>query len=243
MKKTIRVQRIAGAIALTLLGLANQLTPAFAYPETISSAQTLLAASPSQGNPDARRGTINKSGCPARNPPMTSLLPKSDGTGVGGKTVAQQPVLWFYTPYIRSDNLSAEFILMDENNRQVYSTAVRFPEKPGVMSVQIPAAIASLELNKRYRWAFQVKCSTPPIQVEGWVQRVMLAPSVMKQIQTAKQPQQRAALYLNNDIWFDGLTALAERKAGSQNAAVLSAWISLLNQVELSDIASQPIAP
>ncbi|MDX2228201.1 MAG: DUF928 domain-containing protein [Leptolyngbyaceae cyanobacterium bins.349] len=243
MKPVLQAHYLALAMGLTSLALLNS-GGALSHPSSRSFNPILLTQRPSVGNPDARRGSVGKGICPDVTPPLTALMPKPDATGVGGKTIAAHPTLWFYVPYTESQGFLGTLSLEDEQGNSVYRTALRFPKTAGVMGVRVPPTIPALEVNKRYNWSFQVACADVPIKVAGWIQRVAPSPKLTQQLQAAKQVQQRAAVFLSNDIWFDGLTLFAEeRKTGRQKASVTDAWGKLMNDIELGDIAPEPMSP
>ena len=55
-------------------------------------------------------------------------------------------------------------------------------------------------------------------------------------------PRERVALYVANGIWHEALTTLAElHYAEPKNAAISKDWASILHEVGLDAIATEPI--
>ncbi|OUL29762.1 hypothetical protein BV378_05075 [Nostoc sp. RF31YmG] len=166
---------------------------------------------------------------------------------VWGLTTNERPSFWFYVPYTKDiANASAEFVLQDSQENEVYRNAVSLPVKPGVIGVNLPSTATPLEVGKTYRWFFKVNCSgqesaSIPIYVEGDVQRINLPASLSNQI-TAAQPKDKIAIYAENGIWFDALNLLAQlRKANPNNPSLVSDWQSLLESIRLGNLANAPL--
>ncbi|AFZ23097.1 protein of unknown function (DUF928) [Cylindrospermum stagnale PCC 7417] len=190
--------------------------------------------------------------CPAVENPLRALVPfqERDLTSqlskasmsttpmdVWGLTTNKYPTFWFYVPYTTEiPGASAEFVLQDSEENEVYQSTVSLRAKPGIISVTLPSTALPLEINKNYRWFFKVSCSgqkSIPIHVEGDIQRVQLNVSLEKQLATAQQ-RDKVSIYTDNGIWFDALTLLAQlRQASPNNASLISDWQSLLGSVKL----------
>ncbi len=204
----------------------------------------------------------SRDSCPDVQIPLMALVPfkerdsaKNSGNqsvseismDVWGLTTDERPNFWFYVPYTKDiANASAEFVLQDSQENEVYKNAVSLPGKAGVISVNLPSTIAPLEVGKTYRWFFKVNCSgaesaSIPIHVEGDVQRINLTSSLANEIATA-QPQDKIAIYAENGIWFDALNLLAQlRKGNPNNASLVSDWQSLLESIRLGNLAKAPL--
>lgn len=170
---------------------------------------------------------------PSGEKPLTALIPETGW----GLTTAEQPTLWFYVPY--SSSLSGEFVLMDEANQTVYQTPLTLTGAPGVVSLPLSSKAARFETGKRYHWYFNIYCKPeqPPLFVEGWIQRVELNPNLKTQLEKATL-QERVALYADNGIWHDALTASAElRRTDPKN----NDWAALLQAIGRNDVVSEPI--
>jgi hypothetical protein len=171
-------------------------------------------------------------------------------------TVAGHPTFWLYVPYTSSSTSQhpvrkIDFVLQDENGNDVYQTSLTKPQiSPGVVGVQLPSTAPSLEVNKTYQWFFQVYCHPlAPVDetvqsdadIQSWVQRVALNPSLESQLKQAT-PQQRVALYTKAGIWNEAVTTLAElRRQNPNDEKLRDEWVQLLKEGDLEAIANEPI--
>lgn len=252
------------AIILVLLGNVCYAMPLGAYPRAIATGnnqdnQLRLADPPlpPSGTPvGRRRGAAGRGNCTI-NLPLTALVPQMEksvgalkATYVWGTTIASHPTFWFYLPDSNSSLQSVEFVLQDEQNNDIYRTPVSLPQKPGVVSVQLPSTLKPLNINQSYHWFLKTTVATscdrqqPVItrdDVEGWVQRVSPTPTLTSQLKTAL-PDQQIALYAQNGLWYDALTALAQlRQMNPQDKTLRGDWQELLHSVGLSEIADQSL--
>jgi Domain of Unknown Function (DUF928) len=171
--------------------------------------------------------------------PAVPINDGSDAKSVGGFTTAERPTFWFYVSY--QPPLTGKFLLRDRDENLVYEQDVTLPGKPGAIAISLPSTAAPLTAGKQYYWYFKVYCQ-PGAKlvsfVEGWIQRTSLNPAVESQLQNATL-QQKVALYGTNGIWYEALTAAAEmRRTNSSDPN----WTKLLQDVGLSEIASEAIA-
>lgn len=195
------------------------------------------------GRPGRRAGGGSRSPCPSVDPPLTALIPATNW----GKTVVERPTFWAYVPYSPQAVPVGEFSLQDEKGRDVYRTPLTLPKTPGLVSFSIPPTAAPLEINQWYRWYFKLYCQpqklSTPVFVQGWVQRVELAPALESQLK-ATTPQEYTA-YATNLIWYDALSRLAEmRFTNPSDAALKQDWAKLLSSrgIGLEHLNQQPLA-
>ena len=258
---------IALVTALILFSSSSP-TPA-THIESLSFVPPTPPPQSDRGAPSGRRvGGSSRSGkCPvsAVGKQLTALVPETsmpsknkveakDSTLkseklVWGLTVDASPTLWFYVPYALTPKLSMEFLLQDEEGKEVYDSPVQSKTTPaGVVSLPLSATAVTLKVGKMYHWYFLINCGDPDeldasSTVDGWVKRVdQLNPTLASQLQGTK-PQERVALYAKNGLWYDAVTALAKlRSVHPEDAKLNNDWVSLLGSVDLSGIASEPIA-
>jgi hypothetical protein len=249
-------QKLAVALLLALSWVAQtplqQTVQAKPAPTTL---QFKMPQLPSRGRPIGRyRGGASRGNCPAVNLPLTALVPftkqpsptgKGDLVNVWGLTTAPQPTFWFFNPYTNGATHPAEFVLQNGNGDDVYRTQVALPNDPGVLRVSLPAQVSALQPNVPYRWYFRIFCdpqkATPPIYVEGVIQRVTLNDPVANQLAAANL-RQKVDLYANNGIWYDALTALAElRRVSPADDRLRADWQSLLRSIGLEGVATAPL--
>lgn len=250
MKRLFQPTILGAAIVFTFLSFTTDLPEVKAQ----SAKATFRSPPPPKTSPvtgnregNAGRGAIQNERCPVTALPLTALVPVEpsgvrDRNRVWGQTISQYPTLWFYVPYDPNQgDFSAEFVLQDIELKKSNSIKVTLPSTPSVVSVQIPTTLPPLETGKLYKWFFQVKCGKANDSVSGWIQRVDLDPTVIRQIEAAT-PQQKVALYAENGIWYDALTVLGKELLRANPQYAKDNWESLLQAIGLEDFASKPPA-
>ncbi|MEW6498821.1 MAG: DUF928 domain-containing protein [Cyanobacteriota bacterium] len=179
----------------------------------------------------------------SQHPALANLLPGS----VLGLTLSGHPTFWFYFPYSLTPTRPVEFVLQDEKGEEVYKTLLsESGTTPGVVGFQLPATAPSLELNKRYNWYLMVyfdakQSPEEAVYVSGWVERVALNPSLVKNLEQAT-PKELVALYEKAGIWHEAITALAQqRHQNPQDATSKQEWEKLMRSIQLEALTSEPI--
>lgn len=177
---------------------------------------------------------------------LSAAAPVPSVTQVWGLTSTAHPHFWFFVPYTADQISAIEFVLQNDQDQVVYRTTIATPTTPGILAVPLPETANGLDLNQSYHWFFKVRVMCEPSQaptlsyLEGWIQRTPLEQALSDRL-TQASPEQQAALYAENGIWYDALTALAELKlAQPNNPAIAQAWTELLTAVGLADLTSQP---
>jgi Domain of Unknown Function (DUF928) len=234
--------KIIFTIAFTCVNILGFISPIMAQssplprPKTPAVAIRFEPPQPPPGPPPTGRvrGGAKRDRCPQVEPPLTALAPFSEQSG----SVVN-------VPYAKSDAYPTDFVLLNEKNKPVYSTAIALPEKAGIIGVTLPGSVPSLEVGKRYRWFFNVDCSkggqSPPIYVQGEIQRVNLSPTVAQQLERA-QPRQRVAIYAQNGYWYETATTLAQLVLQNpQDSSLQKEWRDLLGSINLGDVGDKPI--
>lgn len=202
-----------------------------------------------------RRGS---SYCPNTETSLTALVPSVRKTikvgrinyvenNVWGLTTNERTTFYFYIPFSKStDNQKSfptNFLLQDEETKKIiYQSAVELPNKPGVIAVPLPKTVKPLELEKNYRWFFQIYCKPEiPEQLEGVVRRVKLSQNLIEKINVAK-PREQARLYAAEGIWFDSLDMLVQlRQKEPENKQLIKDWKNLVESIGVVDIADKPL--
>ncbi|NJL46417.1 MAG: DUF928 domain-containing protein [Leptolyngbyaceae cyanobacterium SM2_5_2] len=175
---------------------------------------------------------------------------------VGGYTVSEQPIFWFYIPYVAENTLAqtshpvadephnirvGKFVLLDQNRNFISShlMAIELLQSPRLMTFQLPF---SLELNKLYNWYFSIVCepekpSKNPA-VRGWVERIERSPELVSALQYAS-PSQEYLIYAENGIWFEALSELITSQQRllsleqARRAQVQQDWVEFLASVNI----------
>jgi hypothetical protein len=193
------------------------------------------------GAPGKRKDTGSRPLCPAFKKPFTAFIPANNL----GETVSKHPTFWLYVPY---QSVSVELILKDEKTKDtVYTTKFQVKNGQGIVSFRMPENAPSLELNKQYRWRFDLFCNPTSesdfLSVNGVVQRVPM-PSGLENSLKKASPLERINLYGKNGLWYETFKELAElRRSKPQDAKIAAEWASLLNDpsVQLKEMVPERV--
>lgn len=191
--------------------------------------------------------------CPAipeGKPPLVALVPSFEiETVVGrveqpfGLTTAAYPSFWFYIPYASQSKRVAEFVLIDEQEEDVYNFLVELRETPGMVQISLPKTRPGLQVGKRYRWVFSIICSrrdrSGDMTVNGWIERIQPDANLTRQLQQVIDPQQRLVAYADRGVWFDAFTTLAELRRQQPNPELDQAWRAFLESIQVSPDARE----
>lgn len=181
--------------------------------------------------------------------PTTETQNCSESNSLLALTVDDTPTFWFYLPSELSTAVSAEFVLLDQNQRPIYREQVSLNGESGIIGVQLTD---SLEVNRVHRWVFQVELTGEPGQdpaVEGFVELIQPDSALNRQLTAATSPQERIRAYAAHGVWHDALSELAALRLAHSSSATqadLSSdmqadWTSLLDSVGLGAIANFPV--
>jgi hypothetical protein len=167
-------------------------------------------------------------------------------THVFGQTTTDSPTLWFHISEPVS-GATLEFVLQDDEDRDVYRTTVSLPNEAGLVSVFLPAEQVSFENGELFHWWLKLnpRCSEkdipPLILIDGWIERVDLPVADQAALEQADLPQQ-IQIYGSNGIWFDALDQTIEfRQATADSPEAMAIWRDMLQAVDLSDLEEAPI--
>ncbi|MEM6400675.1 MAG: DUF928 domain-containing protein [Cyanobacteria bacterium P01_D01_bin.116] len=237
-----------------------QIQPVYSNNKSSKKSTFRLPPPPPGKPPGGRsRGGGRRGPCPdlGTNPNLTAIVPFTQNTikvgetevlreNVWGLTTQASPQFPFYVPFTEKDSLPTEFLLRDEESKEIiYQSVVKLPNKPGVINISLPKTVKPLEENKNYRWYFNIYCETqkpiPSLRVEGVVRRVKLSEELATKINAAK-PRDQVELYAAEGIWFNAINTLTKlREQEPENKEFVENWQSLLESIKLSDISEQPL--
>ncbi len=234
--------RITPAIAIALALVETTSCIALSRAQLNSSIQiaSYQQQSPVRGRPRRTKPAGTRSPCEQTNTDFTPLLPDTESE-YSGFTLREHPTFWFYIPYQTSSVSSGTFSLLIEGqqNNPVYQTDFKLPETPGFVSVSLPTEEKPLETNQRYRWKFRLYCASddPSHRIEhtGTVQRVE-RPELETQLRKAPTLEERINLYVENGVWYDASTDLAQIRNHHQT------WLNLLRAISSEQLNLEPIA-
>jgi len=224
---------IVGAIASSSGVFAQLPSPHASAP---SQRVALNFKPPNRGTPPATAGGASRSACVTDTIPLTVLTPSN----MLGLTTAARPTVFLFVP--KTSAKSAEFVLKDANDNDVYRTMMPLNGGSGVISLTLPDSAPELEPEKSYRWYFSMVCRPKnrleDVFVSAWIQRATPQASVLTALKQAS-PTQRPEIFAEAGFWYDTLNSLADlRRANPSDANLTRDWSSLLKSVGFS----QPVS-
>jgi hypothetical protein len=196
------------------------------------------------GVASGRQSGSRRDRCPNVPDPLTALVPFDvDGFPFVEKTISERPTFWFYIPYLPTSRRNAEFVLIDENEDDVYFATFPLTQQAGIVSLQLPATVPPLKEGKKYRWVFSVICNplnrSGDATVNGWVERVPESSTLNTQLMAANSREQ-VSIYAEAGLWYEALAAIATlRKNNPEDEDLKSDWMSLQQTLGLTEISSQ----
>lgn len=170
-------------------------------------------------------------------PSLTAITPAQ-----GGVTVKEYPTFFVFVPQTTeetTENLSAEFIITDDQENIIYEITLRLPQKASLVRIDLPQTATPLELDKIYRWYFSV---CPNFETENTVfssiKRVKQSPMLLEAIQNT-QPEMLPQVYADSGIWYETLLTMLElRQSNFNDEELKNQWKKLLQSVGFEEIAN-----
>ncbi|WP_375510707.1 DUF928 domain-containing protein [uncultured Nostoc sp.] len=245
-------------MTLVLLGLVSypitvsaKLAQSINQPQVNMRSQSQRPKFPDNGAPTGRRkGGTSRDGCTALNMPITALVPGEEIAEESKSfltfTISEYPTFWVYVPELPKNAVLGEFILQDENDKNIYKTSISLPQKASILGINLPHNSHSvLKINKNYQWYFKVFCGNPQqmseyFYVKAWIQRLPLNSDLESQLKRTQSKEY--ATYALNQIWQDALTNLATLRRSNPNSHLFTEdWTLLLKNIGLAELATAPI--
>ncbi len=194
------------------------------------------------GLPHNRRDGGSRSNCLANGRDMVALVPNSPIN----KTASASPELLFYVPQAE-ETKEIEFVLRDRADNLVYKTLMPTGDRAGIMSVSIPEAVKENAKGSQndYHWYLSLICNSSKrsqdIVLEGWIQYVQLNQPTQEKISLSNSIE-KSDLLQEAGIWYDAISVLAEQKKSNSNINTVQAeWSEILESIDLSNLASEPL--
>ena len=158
-------------------------------------------------------------------------------------TISQRPDFWFYIPPLPVPKASAEFLLLDEQGKEIYSEIFPLNSQAGIIRLKTSDKIPALEANKDYRWAFSTICNSEDraadVIVDGWLKYTPVNSSLNLKLKLAPE-KERVTVYADNQLWYETLTNLAElREQNPQDTTIQADWANVLQLMGLPENAPQ----
>ena len=187
------------------------------------------------------RGPQDSCVADSENRNLMAIIPEKT-VGVSAST---SPELFFYVPKLENRS-TLEFVLRSEEDKLIYE-AFLTTKGDGIMSVEIPAYVSSkmAGADQNYHWYLSMICDhqqrSRDIVVEGWMRQEAMDVATKKELTTANSIE-KAEVYQEQGLWFDALSALAEKPDSIAEKAIMRhKWSEMLASVGLAELAAEPL--
>lgn len=149
-------------------------------------------------------------------------------------TLSAHPTFWFYISNNAKKVKQIKFVLTElETGKTIYDRVVEMPEEEGTIAIAIPPEPQyTLSVNVNYSWSLLVDCGEANngsvIALEGWLYRLPLNADLQNKLAAAPD-EDKYKVYLENDLLYDALDDIAQRRtAEPKNDRLKTAWNQLL---------------
>lgn len=165
-------------------------------------------------------------------PPLVALMPNRENKA---KTASDTPTFYGYIPTTTATE--GEFVLVDEDDNEVYYTQFPLSSTPGIIKLEIPETVALKPGN--YNWSLMVICDSRyrnrDKYVEGSLEYVSLTEELKNQI-NAESSLEKAQVYADASLWLETFDTLVQIREDNPEE-----WQELLASVGLEMLAEKPI--
>jgi hypothetical protein len=165
---------------------------------------------------------------------LTAVTPKNNVI----TTITPNPAIYVYVD--PNPGKQAKFMLVDEDEKDIYQKNFSLPEQAGILKISLPKSV-KLAANKTYMWQLRVICDGKARDkdqfVEGMIKPQALSSDKKTAIQQQKQPLEQVKLYVQNGIWAETVEILTS----NNHPDTKKGWKQLLESVALREIADYPI--
>ena len=227
--------------------------------EIINKIKRIFIAPKKIGKPTTvPRGGIARDKCPAVRKKLTALVPTTqDGLGYVENTISSRPNFWFYVPYYNKTQIDTtkklEFVLLDEEEQEIYVATFPWIESPGIVNIKLPNISSKLVDKKTYRWVFSVVCNpqnrSGDATVNGFIRKVPSTEDLVN-LEETDDLTKLVSFYVDHGLWYETLDTVAtslqenlETNNMKNMKELEEIWQALLITANLAEISSEPILP
>lgn len=242
---------MANAVDLTYSSARSPI-PSSIQPDLIAQRLgfTVRSTRPSRNQlPDIARGGCIENGVPFDVDLIPLVTPTASEVAERGEvevelTTSAHPSLFVYISSTTVKHIAVD--LQSDQGEILYEARLELPEgidRDGkIIEIAIPETVEPLEVDGVYSWSVSLLCNSDDANplVEGWIQRIA-DPQLATQIDRA-DARSYPTLYAAAGVWHDTIASLATlRKQNPEDTALVEDWQSLLDSVDLEDVADAPI--
>ena len=211
------------------------------------------APEPVSARPPAANGVVYQP--PARGRPTHTVGGATRGTGDKvpvlfvvtpdhvGQTTSAQPSLFWYVDRVPDASVRIEFTLLDEESIEpLVEGFLSTPKRAGVHRIRLADYGVRLARGSEYEWSVALILDpgdrSKDVLATGWIDRVETSEQLTSRLESEGRAQ-AAAVYANEGLWYDALSALSDqidRNPGDEQLRQYRA--ALLRQVGLEEAAS-----
>jgi Domain of Unknown Function (DUF928) len=187
---------------------------------------------PGNGAPGTASDGSSRGDCKVENAVLRAIAPigKDKNKTVGGLTNSAQPKFWFSTN-MNSDCGKLEFVLQTHKGFTLYRAPIEMPKDSKPFAVQLPSTI-DLKPGKSYQWSLLSKRpNNPPMEVNGWVQRVEME-------EPTGTPIVKAITYADQGIWHEAASIVRSiLEQDPTDPRAIAFWNTIVSDAGLKDRA------
>ncbi|HEY9612145.1 DUF928 domain-containing protein [Allocoleopsis sp.] len=193
---------------------------------------------PYRGIPRRTQGAGTRGDEPSEGVTLKLLVP-NDHTG---QTLSGHPTFFWYVSEIPEE--SVEFSLVESGVAQPIFIEQLQLEKAGIIRMEMPKNLPELVPGKEYRWSVSLVSNAARRSndtfAQSWIKRVAETPALKQQLAEAKSDRDRASIYAEAGAWYDALNVLLNAQSTNPtNGSIREAFLSLLDQAGLTEVAAQ----
>ncbi len=156
-----------------------------------------------------------------------------------GQTIATRPTFaWFVNA---PGSWPMKFRLYEYDPIQEKTTLIQeiddqqLKSSPGIIVLSLSNSLPELSVGRHYLWRVELECSennpTGNPLAEAELKVVQLEPELRKKLSTAKSELERAALYLDANLWYDALKTALNSDNAENEPKIRALRASLLEKV------------
>jgi hypothetical protein len=193
---------------------------------------------PKRGKPAGRVGGGSRDTGGDAWPVLAALVPEHVG-----RTVSDQPSLFWYIDAVPKAGTQLVFALIDEDSVEpIREISLDAPAQAGVQRISLSAYGVKLEPGVEYEWSVALVVDpeqrSNDIIASGWIDRLKEAPEGLESRTQEGAATSAVNAYAELGLWYDALSAISDLIDQNPGDALLKQIrAALLQQVGLGEVA------